>query len=234
MMVETHVTGKKLEVAAQELARSRWRLDVLEAYETGRGGTSGGHLFCAREGQATYRLHHFDHEGNGFLANVLQRQNWEVVLVSIYLKCGEDINSKANAIVLGALAAFLGELAVPWIVVGDFQVPPAQWQGHHLVQTGQPTLITGAELDYVVASRNISPFVDIKVNWDVLEATRRTAHDYRQYCTQPSPATTHSICGCSATPHCDWQEDELATRGQKCHAPPGSPLLQQACNPASQ
>lgn len=101
MLVETHVHGKKLEVAAHELARSRWRLDALEAYETGRGGTS------------------FDHAGNGFLANVLQRQNWEVVLISIYLKCGEDLNSTANAIVLGALAAFLEELAVPWVLVGD-------------------------------------------------------------------------------------------------------------------
>ena len=42
MLVETHVTGKMLEVAAQERARSRWRLEKLDAYETGRGGTSGG------------------------------------------------------------------------------------------------------------------------------------------------------------------------------------------------
>lgn len=107
---------------------------------------------------------------------MLQRQNWEVVLISIYLKCGEDLNSNANATVLGALAAFLGELAVPWLVVGDFQVPPEQWHGHQLlnvlkakvVHTGQPTMITGAEIDYVLASRSLTPFLDIKVKWDVL------------------------------------------------------------------
>ena len=155
MLVETHVTGKKLAMAAHELARARWQVTTLEAYETGRGGTSGGQFFCSREGQAAYKIHQWDQAGNGFQANVLQRQNWEVVLVSIYLKCGEDLNSTANAAVMGELAAFLGELAVPWVVVGDFQVPPAQWHGHQLlnvlkaevVRTGQPTLI--------------------KVNWDV-------------------------------------------------------------------
>ena len=77
--------------------------------------------------------------------------------------------------ILGELAAFLGELAVPWLVIGDFQVPPEQWQGHQLlnvlkaevIHTGQPTLITGGEIDYVLASRTVSPFVDIKLNWDV-------------------------------------------------------------------
>ena len=174
MLVETHVAGPKLLTAAHEMARSRWQVTAMEAYETGRDGTSGGQFFCCREGQSSYKIHHFDKAGNGFLANVVQRQNWEVVLVSIYLKCGEDLNSTTNAAVLGELAAFLGELAVPWLVVGDFQVPPAQWHGHQLlnvlkaevVSGGEPTLLNGAEIDYVVASRALTPFIDIKVNWD--------------------------------------------------------------------
>ena len=175
MLVETHVTGHKAALAAQQLARSRWQLEKVDAFETGRGGTSGGQFFCSREGQSTYRIHHYDKEGNGFLANVLQRQKWEVVLVSVYLRTGEDLNSVTNAIILGELAAFLGELAVPWMLVGDFQVPPEQWAGHQLlnvlkaevVKGGQPTMINGAELDYLIASRTLSPFIDIKINWDV-------------------------------------------------------------------
>ena len=66
---------------------------------------------------------------------------------------------------LGELAAFVQELAIPWLVVGDFQVPPTQWEGHHLlsvlkaeiVSSGQPTMISGAELDYIVASRMVAP-----------------------------------------------------------------------------
>ena len=175
VMVETHLHGLKLEQAKAALCRSRWQAEFLQAYETGRGGNSGGQLFCCREGQSAYQLHQFDLEGNGFLANVLQRQKWEIVLVSIYLKCGEDLNSQANATILGELAAFLRELAVPWIVIGDFQVPPEQWQGHHLlnvlkadvVSTGQPTLITGSEIDYVLASNNVAPFLELKLLWEV-------------------------------------------------------------------
>ena len=44
----------------------------VSVHETGRGGTSGGQIFCCREGQAAYRLHQYDLDGNGFLANVLQ------------------------------------------------------------------------------------------------------------------------------------------------------------------
>lgn len=68
------------------------------------------------------------------------------------------------------------ELAVAWVVIGDFQVPPEQWEGHQLlnalkaelVQSGQPTMINGAEIDYLLpASRTIAPFIDVKANWDV-------------------------------------------------------------------
>ena len=160
MLVETHLHGHKLE-----------QVTALPAWETGRGGNSGGHLFSCREGQSSYRLHHYDLNGNGFLANVLQRQHWELVLVSIYLKCGEDLNSH----VLGQLAAFLTELAVPWVVLGDFQVPPEQWEGHNLlnvlkaevVSCGQSTVTTGGELDYALASCKIAPFLELQPSWDV-------------------------------------------------------------------
>ena len=36
-----------------------------------------------------------------------------------------------------------------------------------LVCSGQPIMINGAEIDYLLASRTIAPFLDVKVNWDV-------------------------------------------------------------------
>lgn len=42
-----------------------------------------------------------------FFANVLRRREWELALVSIYLRSGDDLNSPTNSTVLGALAAFL-------------------------------------------------------------------------------------------------------------------------------
>ena len=175
MMVETHVHATKLEAAHNDLCRHRWQPTFMAAYETGRGGNSGGHLFCMREGQAGYRLHSFDHEGNGFLANVLQRQQWELVLISVYLKCGEDLNSRANSVILGELAAFIQQLAIPWVAIGDYQVPPEQWDGHNLlnvlraevVSSGQPTMVNGAEIDYLLACRSVAPFLEIKATWDV-------------------------------------------------------------------
>ena len=118
MMVETHLAGPKMEAAMSDLCRSRWMPTFLTAHETGRGGTSGGHAFCCREGQSAYKLHHYDHEGNGFLANVIQRQNWELCVISVYLKCGKDLNSVSNARVLGQVAALLQELAISWLLIG--------------------------------------------------------------------------------------------------------------------
>ena len=201
MMVETHLHGTKLEAAHNDLSRHRWQPTLLDAYETGRGGNSGGHLFTVREGQSAYKRL----EGTGFLANVLQRQQMELVLVSLYLKCGEDLNSQANSTILGQLAAFLQELATPWIVAGDFQVPPTQWEGHNLMNvlkaevicTGQPpTMMSGAELGYLIVSRSVAPFINIKVNWDVpwkphaalavdKEAPRLTLPQVTQYSAVP-------------------------------------------------
>lgn len=172
MMVETHLQGQKMDGVQNDLCRHRWHPTFLAAHETGRGGNSGGHLFCTREGQSAYRIHSYDLDGNGLPANVLQRQQWEMVIVTLYLKCGEDLNSRANSTILGELAAFLQELAIPWAVIGDFQVPPTQWEGHNLLNvpkaellsSGQPTMISGAELDYLLVSRTVAPFMNIKVN----------------------------------------------------------------------
>ena len=152
MMVETHLAGTKLEGVMSDLCRARWHPAFLPAFETGRGGASGGQAFCCREGQAAYKLHQYEHEGNGFMANVVQRQKWELCVISVYLKRGEDLNSTANAKVLGQMAAFVQELAIPWMLIGDFQVPPLQWEGHNLlnvlraevVSSGQPTMVNGA------------------------------------------------------------------------------------------
>ena len=105
-----------------------------------------------------------------FWANVLRRMHWEIVLASVYFKCGEDINSPANA-----QAAFFQELATPWSVIGDFQVPPEQRDGHHLLNvrkaeivcSGQPATIHGAKLDYILAGRTVAPFIDVNVTWNV-------------------------------------------------------------------
>lgn len=56
-----------------------------------------------------------------------------------------------------------------------FQVPPEQWEGHHLpnvlkaevVSTGQSTMINRAEIDYVLASNVVVPFLEVKVQWEV-------------------------------------------------------------------
>ena len=101
MMVETHLNHSKMDGAHNELCRHRWQPTFLAAHDTGRGGNSGGQLFGLREGQSGYLLHSYDLDGNGFLANVLERQQWELALISVYLKTGEDLNSKANSTVLG-------------------------------------------------------------------------------------------------------------------------------------
>lgn len=62
-------------------------------------------------------------------------------------------------------------VAIPWLVVGDLNVPPTQWQDHHLlsilradlVSSVQPTMVNGNELDYVNSSRDLSQFLEIHV-----------------------------------------------------------------------
>ena len=60
-------------------------------------------------------------------------------------------------------------------MIGDFQVPPEQWEGHHLLNvlkaevvcTAKATVTTGGELDYVLASCKVAPFLELEVTWDV-------------------------------------------------------------------
>lgn len=174
MMVETHLAGNKMEGVMSELCRSRWFPTFLEAHETGRGGTSGGQAFCCREGQTAYKLHQYGHEGNGFLANVVQRQKWELCVISVYLKVwgGSELSGQCQGVGAGGCPG--SRAGHPVDAHWGFS-SAAYPKGPNLlnvlrveiVSSGQPTMINGAEIDYIVASRVIAPFLEIKVNWDV-------------------------------------------------------------------
>ena len=165
MLVEAHLRGIKQEQAKNALSRSRWQ--GSQCMRPDEGAPVEARFSAVEKGKR-----HIVSTNMTLMVMVSWQMScsWEIVLVSIYLKCGEDLNSPANSTVLGALAAFLQELAVPWLVVGDFQVPPERWEGRNLLNvlkaelacSGQPTMINGAEIDYLLASRKVAPFLDVK------------------------------------------------------------------------
>ena len=49
-----------------------------------------------------------------------ERESFEVAVISLYLRTGEELSSSTNAKILGEVAAMAKDLAIPWPLVADF------------------------------------------------------------------------------------------------------------------
>ena len=121
-----------------------------------RGGVAIIAILHPGAENASHR-HQYQHGGGGFGAAALKRGRYELTVVSLYL----GVSGPTNSHVLAELISYMRNVREPWIVGGDFNIPPDEFMGTNVVQvmrgavlcTGEPTCNIGTELDYVVVSR---------------------------------------------------------------------------------
>ena len=171
---ETHLIPGKMQEAMVSLSTLGYQTWGEPAALTD-GGTSGG-LMCAAKKHINFRLHSsFTVEGKGCQILIGRFAGRDVAIGNIYLQSGTGPTSPLNSKILGWLAGQLETLPCSWMIMGDWNVDAAEIQqisfgeavqGEWLV-TGQSTIQTGNELDYVLVSASLSSLVQQRVEWKV-------------------------------------------------------------------
>ena len=131
---------------------------------------------CAAKKHINFRLHSsFTVEGKGCQILIGRFSGKDVAVGNIYLQSGTGPTSPLNSKILGWLAGQLETLPCSWMVMGDWNVDAAEIQqlsfgeavqGEWLV-TGQATIQTGNELDFVLVSASLRSLVQQQVEWKV-------------------------------------------------------------------
>ena len=111
----------------------------------------------------THQAQSFTEAGNGWTSIGLQRDNFQVFIIQIYLRTGETLQSTGNSLILSHLLAYLHHLKAPFIVGGDWQndaealaatVIQSKFKAA-IMDTGGSTTLQGSQLDYLLVSNSL-------------------------------------------------------------------------------
>ena len=174
-LVETHVGTEKMEEKLQFLQTRGKKVIAMPAHPTGQGGTHGGIFLLHDKDQMFHKLEEFSVMGHGWLAALWTFQDISVVVIGVYMKSGEGIQGKTNADIWANLVAYLRNLQMPYVVLGDFNEDPdevgktkiAQKAGAEILRSDQETTLLGSEIDWGLISRNFAPITSLRTCWDV-------------------------------------------------------------------
>ena len=174
-LVETHLGEEKMQEKIQALCVRGRNAYGMAACPTGKGGTHGGILFVTQQHEMTHVLDDYNEEGHGWLAVEWAFQDWQIVLVGVYMKSGDGLQGRVNSKIWARLVAFLRNLQQPYIVLGDFNEEPEEVvktdlitrAGGEILSTHQETTTLGTEIDWAITSRHIHPVAEISTDWQV-------------------------------------------------------------------
>ena len=143
-------------------------------HRTTAKGVKGGLVTISASHRNVCQSIIFQQEGCGFLVDFLRLSGWTLAVINLYLQTGTSLQSVPNCTILARLLTCVRELTVPWVVVGDFNIPlsdlqatsiPTEAQGL-LVSPGGPTTDDGACLDYALACHSLTGSLAAKIYWD--------------------------------------------------------------------
>ena len=132
-LAETHVTGEGIPQWRGVLQADGWKLAATPGVSTGRSalGQHGGEWILARPHIATTTFEGQRRFWNvagydvffGFCPLVVHLRAGNLVIISLYWLPGEGLEG-ANTERVCAVSRFVQTLADPWVIVGDFNMPP--------------------------------------------------------------------------------------------------------------
>ena len=192
---ETHMGEKETSQAVQYYSTRGWKAYGIPAHPTGQGGTTGGFLTLHSTRHLTHQAQYFTDAGNGWTSIGLQRDNFQVFIIQIYLRTGETLQSTGNSLILSHLLAYLHHLKAPFIIGGDWQNDPEALAATviqskfkaAILDTGGSATLQGSQLDFLLVSNSLVGSLQVKASWEV-PWKPHCAIEVSFDCTQPALA----------------------------------------------
>lgn len=174
-LAETHLSPEDHEKTAQWFNTRSFGVLGQPAAISPKGGTNGGLMLV-------YPAHlHFHYiqkqiiDGCGWFAVHWTFENFDLILVMVYFKCGEGVQGATNSILWSGLLTFVTSVSKPVIIMGDFNITPEEFMVTtmstimqvQVLASGEDTCHTGRELDWALVTKALQPEVQISVDWQV-------------------------------------------------------------------
>ena len=174
-LAETHLAQDDHEKVLQWLSTRGFGVMGQAAAQSPKGGRHGGLLLV-------YPAHlHFHFvqkqiiDGCGWYAVHWTFDNFELIIVMVYFKCGEGLQGATNSLLWSGLMTFATAISKPLIVIGDFNLTPEEFMTTtigtvlqmQVVATGEETCQSGRELDWALVTNYLAADVRIKNDWHV-------------------------------------------------------------------
>ena len=174
-LAETHLSPEDHDKTLQWFATRGYGIIGEAAAVSPKGGTNGGLLLVF---PANLHFHYVQKQiidGCGWFAVHWTFENFDLILVMVYFKCGEGLQGATNSLLWSGLLTFVTSLAKPVIVFGDFNITPEEFMATtmgtimqvQVLATGEETCATGRELDWALVTTALLPEVRIEANWMV-------------------------------------------------------------------
>ena len=147
---------------------------VLPAEQT-PGGSTGGLVSLSRSSYQTRFLHKYGELGKGFVFSGIRFHGWELAIGNLYLESGVGPGGGVNPGLLAALALFIQELRIPWIVVGDWNCTHDELACSGFLQSVHGRLLApleattsqGSSIDFGVVCAKLAGCVSVVTEWNV-------------------------------------------------------------------
>ena len=129
----------------------------------------------SRSNYQTRFLHKHGENGKGFVFSGIRFHGWEMAIGNLYLESGVGPEGGVNPGLLAALALFLQELRIPWIVVGDWNCTHDELASSGFLQSVHGKLLApleattsqGSSIDFGVVCAKLAGCVSVETEWNV-------------------------------------------------------------------
>ena len=171
---ETHQVESATEAMTSSLKAVALEPWALPAAPT-QGGSTGGLVSVSRSNYQTRFLHKHGESGKGFVFSGIRFHGWEMAIGNLYLESGVGPEGGVNPGLLAALALFLQELRIPWIVVGDWNCTHDELASSGFLQSVHGRLLApldattsqGSSIDFGVVCAKLAGCVSVETEWNV-------------------------------------------------------------------
>ena len=171
---ETHQVESATEAMTSSLRAVALEPWALPAEQT-QGGSTGGLVSMSRSNYQTRFLHKHGESGKGFVFSGIRFHGWEMAIGNLYLESGVGPEGGVNPGLLAALALFLQELRIPWIVVGDWNCTHDELASSDFIQSVHGRLLApldattsqGSSIDFGVVCAKLAGCVSVETEWNV-------------------------------------------------------------------
>ena len=175
ILVETHRDKQKHNTMCQYFeVRGKHAFGLPAHTNSTNEGNHGGILILHSNHHGVTQLEHFHIEGCGYQAFLWEAKARSILVIAVYFKTNETIQGPTNSQLLGRLLALVEASNRQYILLGDWNSHPSQFQGtvlgskfHWQILAPDATLLNGNVLDYALVHNQLAPLTSMSTEWAV-------------------------------------------------------------------